>query len=65
MTVNYLFAVPLALYLELGDPDMGIRGLWLSLGIALALITVIESLVTKARSWNGCVIETQEEPEDS
>ncbi|KAF2160645.1 hypothetical protein M409DRAFT_70377 [Zasmidium cellare ATCC 36951] len=45
VTVNYIYAVPLALLLELGSPKLGIRGLWIGLGSGLAIITVVEAVV--------------------
>ncbi|KAK4497616.1 hypothetical protein PRZ48_010269 [Zasmidium cellare] len=45
VVVNYLYAVPLALLLELGPPKLGIRGLWIGLGSGLAIITVVEAVV--------------------
>lgn len=61
MAVNYIFAVPLALYLELGKPAMGINGLWLAVSIGLVVITVVETLSFTIRSWDKCIVEPQEE----
>ncbi|KAF7197389.1 putative transporter [Pseudocercospora fuligena] len=38
VTINYLYALPLAAFLELGSPRLGIRGLWIGLGSGLALV---------------------------
>lgn len=43
MTINYLYAVPLAIFLELGPLKMGISGLWIGLGSALFFTTVVEA----------------------
>lgn len=57
--VNYVYAVPLALFLELGPPALGVRGVWLSLGSGLALISIIEGCVLRYRSWNSVVEEAK------
>jgi MATE family multidrug resistance protein len=44
VTINYLYAVPLSMFLELGPPLMGIGGLWAGLGSALALTTISEAV---------------------
>lgn len=48
-TINYLYAVPLSLFLELGPPALGIRGLWTGLGSGLAIITVVETAIVWMR----------------
>ena len=40
MGVNYLFAVPLALGLLLGPADMGVKAIYLGLGVGLSLIHI-------------------------
>ena len=57
---NYLYAVPLALFLELGPPAMGISGVWLSLGSGLALISVCEGAVLRYRSWDNVIEEAKQ-----
>ena len=52
---NYLYGVPLALFLELGMPDMGLRGLWIGVASVLVLVTVVEGTVIRARSWDKVV----------
>lgn len=49
LLVSYLYAVPLALLLELGPPHLGINGLWIGLGSGVALVTGIESLIVWMR----------------
>lgn len=58
VTVNYIYAVPLSLLLELGPPKLGIRGLWIGLGSGLAIITVVEAIVVwlKLRSPSNGVL---------
>jgi MATE family multidrug resistance protein len=60
---NYLYAVPLALVLELGPPHLGLRGLWMAISSGLALIAVIELLVIKIRSWHKLVEEANQRQE--
>jgi len=61
---NYLYAVPLALLLELGPPHLGLRGLWMAISTGLALIAVVELTVIKMRSWDKLVQEANERLED-
>ena len=58
--LNYLYAVPLALVLELGPPHLGLRGLWMAISSGLALIAVVELAVIKMRSWDKLVQEANE-----
>ncbi|ORY57868.1 mate-domain-containing protein [Pseudomassariella vexata] len=53
--VNYLGAVPLAIWLELGEPQMELYGLWLGLGVGLLSIAVIECIYLKVINWQDCV----------
>lgn len=61
--INYIYVVPLALYLELGPPRLGLHGLWISLGSGLALTTIIEGLITKVMNWQRCVDAAKEREE--
>lgn len=49
LSVSYLYAVPLALLLELGPPHLGVSGLWIGLGSGVALVTGVESLIVWRR----------------
>jgi MATE family multidrug resistance protein len=49
LLVNYGYGVPLALFLELGSPGLGVTGLWIGIGSALAITCVIEVLVVVTR----------------
>ncbi|CAK3903183.1 MATE efflux family [Lecanosticta acicola] len=49
LTINYLYAVPLSIFLELYGPHLGIRGLWIGLGSGLGIITVVETVVVWLR----------------
>jgi MATE family multidrug resistance protein len=46
---NYLYGVPLALFLELGSPGLGVTGLWVGIGSAIAVTCIIEVLVVWTR----------------
>jgi multidrug resistance protein, MATE family len=61
--VNYLYAVPLALYLELGPPRLGLSGLWAALSSGLALLTVVETAVTMTLGWEQCVDDARNREE--
>lgn len=64
MTINYLYAVPLSIFLELGPPKMGISGLWIGLGTALFLTTVIEAFAIWRRlikTTDGRVVQVRTE----
>lgn len=54
---NYFYGVPLALLLELGPPHLGLRGLWLAVASGLALVSVVEGLLVKSRSWDKLLDE--------
>ena len=60
---NYLYAVPLALLLELGPPHLGVRGLWMAIASGLVLIAVVELVVIKIRSWDRLVDEANQRHE--
>ncbi|KXJ89228.1 hypothetical protein Micbo1qcDRAFT_166044, partial [Microdochium bolleyi] len=53
--VNYLFAVPFAIWLELGAPGLELRGLWIGLGCGMCLTAVAETAYLKTISWQDCV----------
>lgn len=53
--VNYLAAVPLAIWLELGPPGWGLNGVWIGIGSGMVLIAVIECVYMKALRWQDCV----------
>ncbi|KAI5864920.1 MATE efflux family protein [Durotheca rogersii] len=53
--VNYLGAVPLAVWLELGSPTWRLDGAWAGLGAGMVLIAVVEALYMKALRWQDCV----------
>ncbi|WYZ45036.1 hypothetical protein EsH8_VIII_000352 [Colletotrichum jinshuiense] len=53
--VNYLAAVPLAVWLELGSPSMELNGAWIGLGSGMVAIAVIECIYMKVIRWQDCV----------
>ncbi|KAM0332493.1 hypothetical protein ACHAQA_002775 [Verticillium albo-atrum] len=55
LAVNYLGAVPLSMWLELGTPDLKLDGLWIGLGCGTILITTIECFYLKYIKWQDCV----------
>lgn len=58
--VNYLAAVPLALWLELGSLKMGLDGVWIGLGIGMVAITAIETGYLKTIDWQKCIESVKE-----
>lgn len=61
MSVNYLYGVPLALGLLLGPANMGVNAIYLALGSGLGLMTVIEAVVVRLRSWDSIKAPAREE----
>ncbi|SMR53585.1 unnamed protein product [Zymoseptoria tritici ST99CH_1E4] len=51
----YLYGVPLALFLELGSPRLGVSGLWIGLASAVFFTCIIEASVvwTRLRRYPG------------
>lgn len=60
LAVNYLGAVPLAVWLELGSPGLKIHGLWLGLGCGMAVIAIVECLYMKRISWKKCIEDVRQ-----
>ncbi|KAI5460589.1 mate-domain-containing protein [Mariannaea sp. PMI_226] len=54
VAVNYLAAVPFAMWLELGSPGLGLDGIWIGLGCGMALIATIECWYMRSISWEEC-----------
>ena len=61
--VNYFYAVPLALYLELGPSSLRLSGLWIALSSGLALLTVVETIAVMAINWGRCVDDARKREE--
>ncbi|ETS86041.1 hypothetical protein PFICI_04066 [Pestalotiopsis fici W106-1] len=53
--VQYLFAVPLAAWLELGSPNLKLNGLWLGLAAGLVATAAMECIYMKVTRWQDCV----------
>ncbi|KAK7943517.1 mate efflux family protein [Apiospora aurea] len=53
--VNYVAAVPLAVWLSLGAPGLELVGVWLGLGLGVAAIAVIELVYMRMIRWQSCV----------
>ncbi|KAI3396339.1 hypothetical protein diail_12305 [Diaporthe ilicicola] len=55
VSVNYVEAVPLAMWLELGAPALGIDGVWIGFGSGVALTIVLECLYVRLLDWQSVV----------
>ncbi|KAF7557383.1 hypothetical protein G7Z17_g710 [Cylindrodendrum hubeiense] len=53
--VNYLAAIPFAIWLELGPLQMGLNGVWLGLGFGMVVIGIIEVVYMRMMDWKQCV----------
>lgn len=51
----YIFAVPLALYLAFGPPQLSLAGLWIGPCLGLVAITFLEGSFIKWSSWQRAV----------
>ncbi|KAJ9659047.1 hypothetical protein H2198_003336 [Neophaeococcomyces mojaviensis] len=57
--VNYFAAVPLALWLELGSPGLGLVGCWTALQGGMIIVSTLEVGAIKFMSWKKCVEDAQ------
>ncbi|KAI0533316.1 MATE efflux family protein [Xylaria digitata] len=55
IAVNYCAAVPLALFLELGSPHLGLIGAWTGVASGMIVIAGIECTYMKLLKWDKCV----------
>lgn len=55
LAVYYAFAVPLAVFLAFGSPQLGLAGLWLGPCSGLAAITLVEGSYVKWSNWQRAV----------
>ncbi|KAF5018398.1 hypothetical protein F66182_9627 [Fusarium sp. NRRL 66182] len=53
--VNYLAAVPLAIYMELGPWQMGLNGVWIGLGSGFVVVASIEIIYMIRVDWRSSV----------
>lgn len=63
--VNYLGAVPLAIWLELGSPGWGIDGVWIGFSLGIALTIVLEYTYMWMLEWQSVADEVKSREEDS
>ncbi|RNJ60863.1 hypothetical protein D7B24_006015 [Verticillium nonalfalfae] len=61
LLVNYLGAVPLSMWLELGSPDLKLDGLWIGTGCGTALIALLECLYMRHIRWQDCVEDVKKQ----
>ena len=57
--INNLYALPVAVYLELGPPHLGLYGVWIGTTTCLVLVTAVESIMMRAMNWQKCVTEAR------
>ena len=51
LVANYLVAVPLALWLELGPPNLELDGIWAGLATGMVIIAAVECIYMKRIPW--------------
>jgi multidrug resistance protein, MATE family len=61
--VYYILAVPLALFLAFGSPQMGLAGLWIGPCSGLAAITFVEGAYVKWSNWQSAVDDARDREE--
>ena len=54
LVVNYIAALPLSVWLELGSPAMKLKGLWAGMGCGMVLIAIIEAFYMWYINWDDC-----------
>ncbi|KAJ4416935.1 hypothetical protein N0V82_006485 [Gnomoniopsis sp. IMI 355080] len=52
---NYAGSVPLALWLELGTPELGLDGLWIGFAVGSTITIVSEGAYMRWLRWQDCV----------
>lgn len=52
---NYAGSVPLAFWLELGPPKLGLDGLWIGFAIGSVMTIVCEGTYMRCQNWQTCV----------
>ncbi|KAH7131234.1 MATE efflux family protein [Dactylonectria macrodidyma] len=55
LAVNYLGAVPISIWLELGSPHWGLMGFWAGLPTGMFVIVGIQALYMRLIKWEQCV----------
>ena len=61
--VYYILAVPLALFLAFGSPQLGLAGLWIGPCSGLAAITLFEGSYVKWSNWQRAVEDAKDREE--
>ena len=57
--INYFYALPLAVFLELGSPHLGLYGVWIGTTTCLTIVTAVESVVMRVMNWQKRVDEAR------
>ncbi|CAH0037920.1 unnamed protein product [Clonostachys solani] len=57
LAINYLGAVPLAIWLEIGPPDLKLGGLWYGLGSGMVFIVLIEIIYMRWINWEDRIYD--------
>ncbi|GAP89407.2 putative mate efflux family protein [Rosellinia necatrix] len=55
IVVNYTAAVPLAIWMELGPPRLGLVGAWSGVACGMVIIAIIECTYLRMLKWDKCV----------
>ncbi|KAI1435476.1 MATE efflux family protein [Xylaria sp. CBS 124048] len=55
IVVNYCAAVPLAIWLELGPPKLGLGGAWTGVACGMIIIAIVECFYLRLLNWGKCV----------
>lgn len=60
---NYAGSVPLAFWLELGTPGLGLDGLWIGFAVGSTITIVSEGVYMRWLRWQDCVdsVKTRED----
>ena len=61
--VYYIIAVPLALFLCFGKPQLKLEGLWIGCVVGSSFITLLEGIYCKVTNWKNAVESAQQREE--
>jgi multidrug resistance protein, MATE family len=62
--INFCYSIPVAIYLELGKPNMGLFGVWIATTTCLVIVTLTECIILRIMNWQRCVDEARERETD-
>ena len=62
--MNFFYTIPVAIYLELGPPHLGLAGVWIATATCLILVMSLELLIMKFMSWQKRIDEAKEREAD-